>query len=240
MSDLIWNQRIFYELLRHFAPGRCWLDLGCGRGTRTAELLRVRPLVGERMYVGVDLDMESLQDSKEGNRVRARAESLPFPDGCFDFVTSNMVFEHLDHPVPVLREANRVLNERGALVIHTASSLHYVLLVGRLLSALLPDKAYAGLVSRFTGREKKDIFPTRYRANTEKRLSRLASKGGFAGGIVSHLETPLSFGGRMGMVEERVRRLLPAALKSSILAVYLKRCWGPPSRSALITVAGKS
>lgn len=224
-SDPIWNQRIFYELLSHFAPGRSWLDLGCGRGTRASELLRMRRLASEQIYVGVDFDMESLQDSEEGNRVRAKAESLPFPDRCFDLVTSNMVFEHLDDPVAVLQEVNRVLNERGALIVHTASSLHYALLAGRVLSAILPRNAYVGLVSRFTGREHKDIFPTRYRANTTIKFSRAAARAGFIGGLLTHLETPLSFAGWRGAAEKRIRRLVPPAFKGTILAIYFKWAW---------------
>lgn len=225
MLDPIWNQRIFYELLCHFAPGRRWLDLGCGRGPSSPELIRVRQRTGERMYIGLDLDMDSLKDCKEENRVRASVESLPFPAGSFDLVTSNMVFEHLDDPVAVLEEANRVLDEDGVLIVHAASSLHYVLLAGRLLSRLLPRKTYVDLVSWFTGRQEEDIFPTRYRANTAAKFSRAASKAGFVGGFVAHLETPLSRPAWIRSVEGRIRRFLPAAFKGTILAVYIKREW---------------
>jgi hypothetical protein len=45
----------------------------------------------ELIYVGVDLEMHSLKNSPETNRVCADAASLPFPDGSFDLLTSNMV-----------------------------------------------------------------------------------------------------------------------------------------------------
>ncbi len=218
----VWNERIFYELVGSFTPGRRWLDLGCGRGPRSPELLRVRRRMGERIYIGVDPNWDSLVEYRQPNRVRARGEALPFQDGSFDLVTSDMVFEHLENPVDVLRECRRVLNDRGALIVHAASALHYVLIVGRLVSRLLPRDTYVRLVSRYTGRAEKDIFPTRYASNTVAKFSKAAFKAGLEGGFVTHLETPLSSGSSF---EQHVQRLLPRAFKSTLLAVYFKRQW---------------
>ena len=177
------------------------------------------------MYVGVDLDMDSLRDSTETVRVRANVESLPFPDGFFDLVTSNMVFEHLANPLAALAEANRVLAYGGVLIIHTASSLHYELLIGRFLSSILPRKTYVKLVSRYTGRKAEDIFPTRYMVNTARKFSHGASMAGFEAGLVTHLETPLSGPVWMRRIQKQLRKLLPSACKGTILAVYIKRLW---------------
>ena len=212
-------------MLCHYTLGRRWLDLGCGRGTNDPALIPIRERAGERIYVGVDADMDSLKDCTETNRVSADAKSLPFPDGSFDVVTSNMVFEHLADPVPVLQEANRVLVEGGVLIVHTASSVHYMLLAGRLLSRILPSKSYLELVSRYTGRKKEDIFPTRYKANTRAKFSRTALKAGFRGGFITYLETPLDFPAGMRFFEERMRSVLPSSLKSTLLAVYIKSKW---------------
>jgi ubiquinone/menaquinone biosynthesis C-methylase UbiE len=179
----------------------------------------------ELTYVGVDLDMHSLKNSEETNRVRADVARLPFPDGSFDLVTSNMVFEHLSDPLAVLKEANRVLGEGGVLIIHTASSRHYMLLAGRVLSGILPRKTYMDLVSRYTGRKKQDIFPTTYRANTARKLSAMSSKAGFRAGFVGYLETPLDLPANMQSLEEKIRTFLPSSLKSTLLAVYMRREW---------------
>jgi ubiquinone/menaquinone biosynthesis C-methylase UbiE len=188
-------------------------------------LVPVRQRMTETIYVGVDVDMSSLKSSQETNRVCADVSSLPFPDGSFDLVTSNMVFEHLSDPVAALREANRVLGEEGVLIIHTALSRHYMLIAGRLLSSILPRKTYRDLVSCYTGRKKEDIFPTVYKANTEKQLSAMTSKAGFQAGLVSYLETPLDLPARLQAFEEGIRNFLPKSLKSSLLAVYMKSEW---------------
>jgi len=221
---MIWNERIFYELVGCFTPGRRWLDLGCGRGPRSPELLAVRQRMGERMYVGVDFDRDSLAEYKQPNRVRADAAALPFSDGFFDLVTSDMVFEHLANPVDVLKESWRVLNDAGALIVHTASAVHYQLIVGRLLSKVLPQDTYVRLVSHYTGRAPSDIFPTQYASNTARKFSRAAMKANFEGGFVTHLETPFQSGRG---IEQCVQRMLPRIFKSTLLAVYFKRHWKP-------------
>jgi ubiquinone/menaquinone biosynthesis C-methylase UbiE len=219
----VWNEHIYYELVRQYTKDRRWLDLGCGRGTDEAVLLSIRRRMGERVHVGVDIEMHSLRDSRETNRVCANIESLPFPSGSFDLVTSDMVFEHLNNPIAVLKEAHRVLDDRGVLIIHTASSRHYMLMAGRLLSSILPRETYRDLVASYTERKKEDIFPTRYRVNTEKRLSTAASEAGFRECVVRYLETPLDLPLRMRSLEAHVRPWLSRSLKSTMLAIIHKQ-----------------
>jgi ubiquinone/menaquinone biosynthesis C-methylase UbiE len=219
----VWNEEIYYELVSQYARDRRWLDLGCGRGTNEHVLLSIRRGMGERLHVGVDIEMRALRGSRETNRVCANVESLPFATGSFDLVTSNMVFEHLNDPIAALKEAHRVLDDRGILIIHTACSRHYMLVAGRLLSTVLPQETYRDLVASYTERKKEDIFPTRYRANTEKKLSAAASEAGFRECVVRYLETPLDLPLRMRSLEAYVRPWLSRSLKSTILAIIRKQ-----------------
>lgn len=218
----IWNQRLYYEVLSQFTPDRRWLDLGCGRGYDEPMIVAIRRRMREQVYVGVDIDMGSLRDCREANRVCADLQSLPFATASFDLVSSNMVFEHLADPVAALREAYRVLDPRGVLIIHTASAYHYMLVAGRILSTVLPRETYRGLVSRYTARKKEDIFPTRYKANTAGRLSRAAAQVGFKQCVLRYLETPLDFPLSLRPIERHIRPVLPQSLKSTMLAVIAK------------------
>lgn len=215
-----WNKLIFWELLGRFTAGKRWLELGCGRGVTDPGLLSARQETHEELYVGLDADWSSLTSAAAGNRVMADAASLPFRDGSFDVVSSDMVFEHLPRPGDVLHESWRVLRNRGTLVVHTSASLHYSLVIGRVLSTLLPRDTYVRLVSRFTGRSEADIFPTRYAANTMSKFGKIAYEAGFEVGFTAALETPIP--PRSG-AERFFRRLVPTLMKSTILAVYLKR-----------------
>jgi ubiquinone/menaquinone biosynthesis C-methylase UbiE len=174
----------------------------------------------EQLYVGLDADWPSLADGKRANRVLGNASALPFRDGSFDVVSSDMVFEHLEEPLDVLRESWRVLSGRGALIVHTASAIHYILMVGRALSSLLPRQTYVRLVARYTGRSQADIFPTRYLANTTGKFSRAVSEAGFVAGFTAALETPIP---RRAGPDRLLWRLLPRLMKSTILAVYFKQ-----------------
>jgi ubiquinone/menaquinone biosynthesis C-methylase UbiE len=215
----IWNQIVFYQAVLDLASGRKWLDLGCGRGTIDAALTPIRKSMNETLYVGTDVDQRSLRDCTERNKVLSDACRLPFPDASFDLISSNMVFEHLDDPLAVLRESHRVLSAGGRLLIHTPSSQHFILVVGRLLSGALPQSVYKKLVSLYEGRKPEDIFPTRYRANTEKAFVDLATKSGLHLVRIRYLETPYVLPRFLGTFEHMARKFLSDRFKSSMLVL---------------------
>ncbi len=105
-------------------PGDAVLDIGCGTGVDT---LVAALLVGPAgRVVGVDLTQEMVATA-EANLERlplpqvsfqvAEAETLPFPDGDFDVVLSNGVFNLTLDKEKALREAYRVLKPGGRLLI---------------------------------------------------------------------------------------------------------------------------
>jgi SAM-dependent methyltransferase len=86
------------------------LDLGCGCGETLTEL--GRRAAGP--VIGVDHDIQILRLSS-GTRTCARAEALPFADGCFDLVFTQMFFMWA-RPEIVLPEIGRVLAPGGQLI----------------------------------------------------------------------------------------------------------------------------
>lgn len=94
------------------AAGRT-LDLGTGTGRNLpAYPAGVRP-------VGVDPHADALAWARRRAPgvplVIARAEALPFRDGCFDTVVSGLVLCSVDDPDAALAEVRRVLRPGGAL-----------------------------------------------------------------------------------------------------------------------------
>lgn len=218
----IWNQILFYQALRTHASGRKWLDLGCGRGTTDPALIPIRQSMKEQFYVGTDLDRDSLKDCPEPNKILANAASLPFQEGSFDLISSNMVFEHLVDPLSVLREARRVLSNGGHLIIHTPSSSHFMLILGRILSSFLPASLYRKLVSLYEGRKEEDVFLTYYRANDEKLLADLARKAGLRLLSIRYLETPFVTPQFLHGFERSFRKRLSGRFKSSMLVLMIR------------------
>ncbi|MGZ4431576.1 MAG: class I SAM-dependent methyltransferase [Gaiellales bacterium] len=89
------------------------LDVGAGPGYLSAALA---PLVARA--VAVDSSQTLLEHAPEGvERVIARAEGLPFPDGSFDLVTSVTALHHLTGAARALDEMARVLAPGGRIVL---------------------------------------------------------------------------------------------------------------------------
>ena len=106
-------------LLEHVRPGDSVLDLGCGAGEFSAELLRAGT-----MPVGVDVAREALRRAQErlpgaDLRLWADGEPLPLDDASVDAVWAGEVIEHVVDVAPWLSEVRRVLRPRGALLLTT-------------------------------------------------------------------------------------------------------------------------
>ncbi|WP_030520398.1 methyltransferase domain-containing protein [Nocardia rhamnosiphila] len=99
------------------------LDIGAGTGTEVLELAdRVGP-DGEAM--GIDpnpamVDVANSRAAAAGSRarfVRGDTYHLPFPDGFFDVVRCERVYQHLDHPATATAEIGRVLRPGGRALL---------------------------------------------------------------------------------------------------------------------------
>lgn len=94
------------------------LDIGCGNGDFTLELLNM----GFDAY-GIDLaDCNVLKDKHI--KVDLQKDKYPFPDNHFDVVFSKSVIEHLREPDYLIDEAYRVLKPGGVFICLTPSWKH--------------------------------------------------------------------------------------------------------------------
>jgi SAM-dependent methyltransferase len=98
------------------APSGAVLDVGCGPGALTSELV-VR--VGAENVTAADPSeafLEALHDRlPEVEVVRASVESLPFEDDLFDMSLAQLVVHVIDDPVAGLREMARVTRKGGVI-----------------------------------------------------------------------------------------------------------------------------
>ncbi|MFE7741576.1 methyltransferase domain-containing protein [Nocardia sp. NPDC057455] len=104
-------------------PGERALDIGAGTGTEVIELAeRVGP-GGDA--VGVDPNPAMLAIARgraetaesPARFVEGTAYHLPFPDGYFDAVRCERVYQHLDDPVAATAEITRVLRPGGRVLL---------------------------------------------------------------------------------------------------------------------------
>jgi ubiquinone/menaquinone biosynthesis C-methylase UbiE len=98
------------------APGQRVLDVGCGPGALTAQLV---DRLGSDKVVAVDPSApfaEAAQARFPGVDVRvAAAEDLPFPDDSFDAALAQLVVSFMPDPVAGVREMARVTRPGGTV-----------------------------------------------------------------------------------------------------------------------------
>jgi ubiquinone/menaquinone biosynthesis C-methylase UbiE len=98
------------------------LDLGCGEGTRLANLLRRTSNKGHvKEVIGIDVNPVAIKLARRKypqlKFVVGTMTHLPFADDYFDLVYSAYVFEHLTQPESAIREAARVVRPNGKIII---------------------------------------------------------------------------------------------------------------------------
>ena len=192
------------------------LDAGCGRTTR---LVGYRDRIAE--LVGVDVDAEAGAENLALDRflLADLCSRLPFEDAYFDLVYANFVVEHLDAPAAAVREWRRVLRPDGAVILLTSNRANPVLAA----ASLLPRGLRVALKRAGAGVIERDVIPTRYRANTPRRLAALLGQSGFAAVTVSYVGTLHRYAERkprLAGVIRALERLLPPPLRSTIVAWY--------------------
>jgi len=113
-----WSRLLAPELadLAGIGPGQRVLDVGCGPGALTTELVS---RLGAEHIAAVDPSESFVAAARErhpGVDIRqASAEALPYPDGGFDAALAQLVVHFMTDPVAGLREMARVTRAGGVV-----------------------------------------------------------------------------------------------------------------------------
>jgi SAM-dependent methyltransferase len=175
-----WDEWLLRDrVLAALRPDSILLDFGAGRGA--SPTLDFRGACAR--ICGVDVDPAVLENPHV-HEARVAADSSPYPDEHFDVVMACNVLEHLDDPAPVFREIARVLVPGGRLLVKTPNRWHYMPLI-----ASVTPQAFHVAYNALRGRAEHDTFPTRYRANTARRLRRLAQEAGLVVRRIERVES---------------------------------------------------
>jgi ubiquinone/menaquinone biosynthesis C-methylase UbiE len=201
------GSRTFYQWIRSTAGIAQAKVLNVGAGpTPEPALRRLRGEVGR--LVGVDVDPIVMTNEDLDEAHLSDGVSLPFPDGEFDFVYSDWTIEHVQKPVPFLREVRRVLKSGGQFFFRTTNRGHYVTMV----AAHTPHWFHKLLANRVRDMTSKDHvpYPTYYLMNSPAVVRRNLQTAGFDQIEVELIEpypvylvfNPLAF--RIGIAYERL------------------------------------
>jgi ubiquinone/menaquinone biosynthesis C-methylase UbiE len=101
-----WDDKLFRKfIIDEISDDSIILDLGAGAGI--VEEMNFKGF-GKKIC-GVDLDDRVVDNPFLDEGKVADASGIPYPDNYFDIVFSDNVLEHLDKPIEVFNEVNRVL-----------------------------------------------------------------------------------------------------------------------------------
>ncbi len=112
------SEPLAYEFAERVAvrPEQRVLDVGCGPGALTAELVR---RVGPAQVAAIDPSASFVAAARERfpevDVREGRAEQLPFPDASFDVALAQLVVHFMTDPVAGLAEMGRVTRPGGAV-----------------------------------------------------------------------------------------------------------------------------
>jgi ubiquinone/menaquinone biosynthesis C-methylase UbiE len=96
------------------------LDLGCGNGSYTQELMQRADWI-----CGLDVQMSNLAAFRSAiPRLQGVGEDLPFSSASFDAITMIEVLEHTVSDAKVLQECMRVLKPGGYLILFVPNKLY--------------------------------------------------------------------------------------------------------------------
>lgn len=106
---------LFADTVR-IAPGQSVLDVGCGPGALTAELVT---RLGNEAVSALDPSpsfVEACAERFPEIEVRlGRAEEIPFPDDTFDVALSQLVMHFVSDPAAAIGELRRVVRPGGSI-----------------------------------------------------------------------------------------------------------------------------
>ena len=99
-------------------PGMQMLDVATGTGLAAQAALDLG--IAPSRLIGLDPSAGMLHENKKRRTiplVQARGESLPFPDGMFDFICMGYALRHVEDLAVLFREFHRVLKPGGRVLI---------------------------------------------------------------------------------------------------------------------------
>ena len=175
-----WDDNIFRErILTRIDQSHEVLDMGAGAGI--VAQMNFKGIASR--VCGIDPDERVLTNPCLDEGKVAFVEDVPYPNESFDLIFADNVVEHLPEPEKVFSEVYRLLRPGGVFLAKTPNKYHYMPLIAR----FTPHRFHEW-VNKWRGREGGDVFPTKYQANTEGDIRKLALSAGLKVNQIQHIE----------------------------------------------------
>lgn len=107
------------KVVKHVRKDSVVCDIGCGYDASFLKKISYSIKQG----IGLDKEVDNFEDSNLELKKIKVFKDIPINNETCDVVTLIAVIEHLDHPQEIMKEAFRILKERGKLILTTPTPL---------------------------------------------------------------------------------------------------------------------
>ncbi len=220
----------FYNRINSLiSPSMQVLDFGAGRAAwdkdGSCEFKKMlRSLQGKvAKVVGCDVDTAVFENKTlDECAIIEIGKPLPFENCSFDLIVSDFTFEHIDNPDEVAAEMHRILKPGGWICSRTPNKYSYIALLARMIK----NSSHEKVLSRAQpARKAMDVFPTVYKLNSIRDVSRHFVKSKFDNFTYRfepepayHFNSKFVFGSML-----LLNRILPPFLKSNLFIFLQKK-----------------
>jgi ubiquinone/menaquinone biosynthesis C-methylase UbiE len=121
----LWAKR--FAELGNLSKHTSVIDIGCGVGRYAIPLSKIctnRLMAVDRCPAMLDRFRKHAAANGSIRFTQCDATALPYCDGVFDAAVMSMSLHFIDHPAAALKEASRLLNQGGRLLIKTCTREH--------------------------------------------------------------------------------------------------------------------
>ena len=176
-----WDDLMFRNaVLKNINKDSIVLDIGAGAGI--VKEMNFSDIAKE--VHGVDPDERVVNNPNLTKGYIGTAENMDyFADNTFDLIICDNVLEHISDKEAFLKEVKRVLKPGCLFMAKTPNFYHYM----PIIASLTPD-CFHEFYNKLRGRTEDDTFPTLYRLNTKRSISKSAKKTGFSVEKISYFE----------------------------------------------------
>ncbi len=171
-----WRAPVFHDMILDEArrrPGRlAFLDIGCGSGFDNNVELQQSLASEAGRYVGVEPDPRISLGPHFDEVHRCAFEEAPLEPGSVDIAFANFVLEHVPTPERFWKKLYDVLAEDGVFWGFTVDGRNFFAVASQTTEFLGVKRAYFRWLHRDSSLRNFEHYPTHYRANTPRQISR--------------------------------------------------------------------
>jgi SAM-dependent methyltransferase len=209
-------------------PDSTILDVGCGRGENINDdnvgiRRNFRNLRGKcKKVIGIDVDYAARNNPFIDEFKLLQNIEWPLANETIDLCLCDNVIEHVKDIDKFFGEIRRVLKPEGYLCLRTPNILSYFGLCSKII---FPKKHPDALSKVQKDRKHQDIFPTFYRCNTKRKLSRKLKEYNFDAYVYGYEAEPsyLSFSRISYALGVWHQRFAPNAAKITLFGFGIKK-----------------